>query len=324
MAVGYKDYYEALGVSRDAGQDEIRKAYRKLARKHHPDVSKDSGAEDKFKEINEAYEVLKDPEKRQRYDQLGANWQAGQEFRPPPGWETHFNFGSGFGQEHSFGGGAGGFSDFFEMLFGGQGFRQARGGPGAQAWHNFQQSGQNHEAILQISLEDAYHGDSKTISMQMPAVNAQGQVVHQSKTFDVKIPAGILPGQKIRLAGQGGEGSGGGRSGDLYLKVEIPPHPVYQLDGRDLITDLRVAPWEAALGAEIEVHTLSGRVTLKVPAGTQSGQKLRLRKRGMPNPKGAQGDLYVVVKIMVPKHLSDREKELFEQLRSASSFSPRR
>jgi curved DNA-binding protein len=323
MAVGYRDYYKTLGVSRKATQEEIQKAYRKLARKVHPDVNKDPGAEDKFKEITEAYEVLKDPEKRERYDQLGANWQAGQEFRPPPGWETRFNFDSGFGRGDAFGSEAGGFSDFFETLFGGQVFRQARGRPGAHAWHNMQQHGENHEAILSISLEDAFRGGVKTISMQMPTLTPQGQMVHQTKTLEVKIPAGIMPGQKIRLTGQGGEGAGGGRHGDLYLKVEIPPHPVYQLDGRDLIMDLKVAPWEAALGAEMEVETLSGRVTLKIPPGTQGGRKLRLRGKGMPNPKGVRGDLYAVVKIMVPRRLSEREKELFEQLQEASSYNPR-
>lgn len=324
MAVGYRDYYKTLGVARDATQEEIQKAYRKLARKLHPDVNKDPKAEEQFKEINEANEVLKDPEKRQRYDQLGADWQSGQEFRPPPDWESRFHFGSGFGQGQPFG--EGGFSDFFEMLFGAGGFRQGRGPAGAQAWHqqNFHQDGQNHEATLSITLEDAFHGGSKTITMQAPTVTAQGQVITQTRTLEVKIPAGILPGQKIRLAGQGGAGAGGGRRGDLYLKVEIPPHPVYQLNGRDLQMELKIAPWEAALGTEIELETLAGRVTLKIPPGTGSGRRLRLRGRGMPCSRGAGGDLYAVVKIMVPKRLSQQEKELFERLREVSSYNPRK
>ncbi len=328
MSVRYKDYYETLGVSRTASQEEIQRAYRKLARKYHPDVNKDKDAEERFKEINEAYEVLKDPEKRKAYDQLGSNWQAGQEFRPPPEWQTHFDFGSGMGENGFFwSDNSGGFSDFFEALFGGRRFaasRDRRSGPFSQGHQPFAQNGQDHEAVLQISLEEAFHGGRKTITMQTPTVTPEGRVVHDTRTFEVKIPAGILPGQKIRLAGQGGAGVGGGRKGDLYLKVEIPPHPVYQLNGRDLSMDLAVTPWEAALGAEIQVSTLSGPITLKVPAGTQSGQKLRLRGKGMPNPKGAAGDLYAIVKIMVPKRLTRKERELFEKLRQESTFNPRR
>lgn len=314
MAVKFKDYYEILGVPRTATQEEIQRAYRKLARKYHPDVNKEPGAEERFKEINEAYEVLKDPEKRKRYDQLGANWKAGQDFTPPPGWDVHFDFGpeTGKGFEDvifGFGGrgGSGGFSDFFEMLFG-----KARQAGGRTSGFTWVRDGADQEAIIRISLEDAYYGAQKVVTLP------QGQ-----KTYEVKIPAGILPGQKIRLAGQGEPGIGGGRSGDLYLKVEIEPHPVYRLEGRDLYMNLPVTPWEAALGGNVTVDTIGGTVTIRIPPGTQSGQKLRLRGKGMPNPKGSSGDLYAVVQIMVPKSLSDEERELFEKLREISRFNPR-
>jgi len=315
MAVKYKDYYEILGVPRTATQEEIQRAYRKLARKYHPDVNKEPGAEEKFKEINEAYEVLKDPEKRKRYDQLGAHWKTGQDFTPPPGWEVHFDFGPGAGKGvediiFGFGGrGSSGFSDFFEALFGGM----RRGQAGAEtSGFTRVRDGADQEATIRISLEDAYHGAQKIITLP-----------NSHKTYEVKIPAGILPGQKIRLAGQGEPGIGGGRSGDLYLKVEIEPHPVYRLEGRDLYMNLPIAPWEAALGGDVTVDTIAGPVTIRIPSGTQSGQKLRLKGKGMPNPKGAPGDLYAVVQIMVPKHLTAKERELFEKLRDISTFNPR-
>lgn len=323
MAVKFRDYYEVLGVSRNAGQEEIQRAYRKLARKYHPDVNKEPGAEEKFKEINEAYEVLKDPEKRAKYDQLGSHWRAGQDFRPPPGWDVHFDFGTGPGQQEFFWSGSGDFSDFFEMLFGGQGFRRAqaagRSRPGA-AWR---QPGADRHATLRITLEDAFHGAAKTIALQGMTTAIDGTVRPEVKSFEVKIPKGILPGQKIRLSGQGYEGVSGGPPGDLYLEAEIEPHPVYRLEGRDLYMDLPVTPWEAALGAEVSVTTLGGTFSLKVPSGSQSGQKLRLRGKGMPNPKGTAGDLYAVLKIVVPKKLTRDEKTLFEKLRDVSTFNPR-
>jgi curved DNA-binding protein len=327
MAVKFRDYYEVLGVDRAAKQEEIQRAYRKLARKFHPDVNKAPDAEDKFKELSEAYEVLKDPEKRQKYDQLGANWKDGQDFRPPPGWETHFDFGRGGGpgQTEFHWGGTGGFSDFFETLFGGQHARGAPfggmrgGGPGA----GWSQAGADQEATIRISLEDAFQGATKTITLQMQSVAADGQMSVQSKNYEVKIPKGILNGQKIRLAGQGGEGMGGGPRGDLYLKVELGPHALYDVEGRDLTLKLPITPWEAVLGAEVEVSTLSGPVTVKIPPGTQSGQKLRLKGKGMPHTKGAPGDLYVVIHIAVPKKPGDRERELFEELRKVSNFRPR-
>ncbi len=326
MAVKFRDYYEVLGVPRDASQQDIQRAYRKLARKYHPDVNKEPGAEEKFKEVSEAYEVLKDPEKRRKYDQLGAHWKEGQEFRPPPGWDVHFDFGGPGGESQFFWSESGGdFSDFFEMLFGSRGFRRARGaagrtGPGAGAWSR---PGADQEAVLSVSLEEAFRGTTKAITLQVPRATPDGRVVTDTRTLQVKVPPGILPGQRIRLAGQGSEGLGGGKRGDLYLKIQVEPHPVYRIEGRDLAMDLPVSPWEAALGTEMHLQTLSGPVTLKIPAGTQSGQKLRLRGKGMPNPKGTPGDLYAVVKIAVPRRLSKKERELFESLREASSFNPR-
>ncbi|MFP5213313.1 MAG: DnaJ C-terminal domain-containing protein [Acidobacteriota bacterium] len=338
MAVKFRDYYEVLGVGRTASQEEIQKAYRKLARKYHPDVNKAADAEDKFKELNEAYEVLKDPDKRQKYDELGQNWKAGQDFRPPPGWQSPFGYQGGRpgGTEFhwSSGGDTGGFSDFFEMFFGGGGgqrsaFRGAGGfgggpqGRSGRAGMGWQEAGSDQEATIRISLEDAFHGATKTITLQTQNVTPQGQIAVQEKSYDVKIPAGIMPGQKIRLGGQGGEGVGGGARGDLYLKVEIDSHPVFSLNDRDLTVNLDIAPWEAVLGAEVQVPTLSGAVSMKVPPGSQSGRKLRLRGKGMPNPKGSAGDLYVVMRVVVPRKPSERERELYEELRKASSFNPR-
>ncbi len=326
MAVKYRDYYEVLGVPRTASQEDIQKAYRKLARKYHPDVNKAKDAEERFKEVGEAYEVLKDPEKRSKYDQLGENWKDGQEFRPPPGWESQFGFGRGAGGTEfrwSTGGG-GDFSDFFETLFGGMGgFRDAFGRGRTAQEPRWRQAGADQEAIIRIRLEDAFHGSTKSITLQSQTTSPTGQITVQEKNYEVKIPAGIMSGQKIRLAGQGGEGIGGGPRGDLYLKVEIDPHPVYRVEGRDLYMDLAITPWEAALGTELQVSTLAGPVTMKIPGGTQTGQKLRLRGKGMPNPKGAHGNLYAVITIQVPKKPTERERELFEELRRVSRFNPR-
>ena len=328
MAVKYRDYYEILGIKRDAPQEDVQRAYRKLARKYHPDVNKASNAEEKFKEINEAHEVLKDPEKRKLYDQLGQNWKSGQDFRPPPGWETQFNYGKGggAGQTEFEWGGPGGFSDFFESMFGGRGFRQARGGASQGGFGRgtvWRQAGADQETTIRISLEEAFRGGIKPIILQSQVMNPLGQLEVNERRYEVKIPPGILPGQRIRLTGQGQEGTGGGPSGDLYLKVEIEPHPVFKLDGRNLYMDVPVAPWEAVLGSEVRVSTISGNVDLKIPPGTQSGQKLRLREKGMPNPKGAPGDLYATVVVKVPPHPSDKERELFEELKKSSDFNPR-
>jgi curved DNA-binding protein len=327
MAVKFKDYYEILNVPRTATPDEIQSAYRKLARKYHPDVSKEAGAEDKFKELGEAYEVLRDTEKRKKYDELGADWKAGQEFRAPPDWETHFQHGRAAepGQTEFRWSGGGNFSDFFEMLFGGRGFEDAlhRGGAHDRGGAVWRQRGQDQEATLQITLEDAYHGTTKAFTLQTQTLTPEGQIATSGKSYEVRIPPGILPGQKIRLSGQGREGVEGGAHGDLYLRIELLPHPRYRLEGRDLYLELPIAAWEAALGAEIQLVTLSGSVNLKVPAGTHSGQKLRLRGKGMPNARGTPGDLYVVVSIQVPRTLSEKEQQLYEELKRASTFNPR-
>jgi len=325
MAVQYKDYYKILGISRDASKDEIQRAYRKLARKFHPDLNKEAGSEEKFKEINEAYEVLKDPAKREKYDQFGSNWQQGDNFQPPPGWQYRSDFGRGQqGPQESFfwSSDGGAYSDFFEALFGGRFHENVKGAQGGQPF-SINRRGSDHEAVLRISLEEAFRGGTKTITMQSTGPGMDGNLSSREKRYDVKIPPGIMPGQKIRLSGQGGKGSGSGGSGDLYLKVEIEPHPRFRLEGYDLYTELAITPWEAALGAQIDVQTLDETVTLKVPPGTQSGQKLRLRAKGMPNPKGWRGDLYAVMKIKVPKKLSKKERQLFEELTKVSSFNPR-
>lgn len=315
----YKDYYQIIGVSRTATADEIKRAYRKLARKYHPDVSKEVKAEDKFKEVQEAYEVLKDPEKRAAYDQLGTRWQAGQEFRPPPDW--------GRGFEHSRGnpGGDADFSDFFSSLFGARspfsGSGGARGDFG-QSGHAGQ-SGRDHVARIEIAIQDAFHGGSQTIELQSPELASDGQVVVKPRKLKVALPAGVVEGQQIRLAGQGSAGIGRGRSGDLYLEITFKKDPMFQAEGRDITLTLPIAPWEAALGATVETPTLGGAVDLRVPAGTESGQRMRLKGRGLPNPNGTAGDQYVVFKIVAPPANSDRVRELYEQLRRETTFDPR-
>ena len=329
MAVKFRDYYEVLGVSRTATQEDIQRAYRKLARKYHPDVNKAADAEEKFKQLNEAHEVLKNPDNRSKYDQLGEHWQSGQDFRPPPGWESQFGGGAGGQGAHGYsefqwGGGGEGFSDFFETLFGGgRQSRQAGGAAGARGARMRRQAGEDQEASVTISLEDAYRGATKSITLTTRVMSPQGMTSVQEKNYDVKIPAGILSGQKVRLSGQGGEGLGGGPRGDLYLKLEIEPHSRYILDGRDISMVLPVSPWEAVLGAEVRVESIAGTVTLKIPPGTQGGKKLRMRGKGMPNLKGVAGDFYVVVQIATPSNPSPREVELFEELKKVSTFNPR-
>jgi curved DNA-binding protein len=319
MAVEYKDYYKTLGVSRDASREDINRAYRKLARKYHPDLNKEAGAEEKFKEINEAYEVLKDPDKRKKYDQLGSRWQEGQDFRPPPGWDFHFEKRPD-GRSQQFYSKGDVFSDFFESLFGGAFHQGPRTTDSREPFTGGRRSA-NHETTLRISLEEAYRGGTKFITLESQHVSTDGNISVQPKRLEIKIPRGILQGQKIRLAGQGG--MEGRTDGDLYLKIEIDPHPRFRLEGRHLHTDLALTPWEAALGGQVQVPSLDGSVTLTVPKGTQSGQKLRLKGKGMPNPKGVAGDLYVTAKIKVPKRLSRKERELYEKMRKVSSFNPR-
>lgn len=308
MSSKYVDYYKVLGVSKDISQNDMQRAYRKLARKYHPDVNKDPGAEDKFKEISEAYEVLKDPEKRKMYDELGPNWQQGQDFRTPPGWENvHFNFGSG--------GDAGGFSDFFNDLFGGR-----RSRPGARSFYS--SMGSDQETVLSLTIEEAYSGGKKSLQFTTTELSPQGMPTPKLKTLDVNIPKGVLEGQKIRLAGQGGAGSGGGAAGDLYLKVTIESHPVYKLNGRDIYMDLKVSPWEAALGTSVSLSILGGSVSVKVPQGSSSGKKMRLKGKGFPAKKG-RGDLYLIIKIVLPLTITPDEKKLFKELADVSKFNPR-
>lgn len=318
MPVTFQDYYDTLGVSRTATQDEIQAAYRKLARKHHPDVSKAAGAEEKFKQVGEAYEVLKDPEKRKKYDALGQNWKTGQEFNPPPGWQSYGGGQRPGGVEYDFGSGAD-FSDFFEQIFGGGGFGGERSRRTA-----YRARGQDVEAELSIPLEDAYRGATRTISLRRPQVSPDGQVREETQSYEVKIPAGSGDGTVLRLSGQGGAGVGGAEAGDLFVRIRIAPHHTFTLRDRDLTVEVPVAPWEAALGAEIPVPTLDGNMETKLPAGTGCGKKLRLRGQGMPDRKGARADLYASIRIEVPKHLTDKERELWEELRDTSDFDPRR
>ncbi len=296
MALAYTDYYEVLGVPRDADQDAIRSAYRKLARKLHPDLNSDNDAEERFKELGEAYEVLSDPEKRERYDRLGANWREQQQEAPDANFEEFF-------ADQGFGGGDTRFQfsdDLFERLFGGF----AGGGPGGRTVGPLR--GYDREALLELSLEDALEGGRRRLTLDHHEI-------------DVNFPAGVRDGQLIRLAGQGGAGRDGGSPGDLYLRIALKPHPTFRRRGdADLDIDLAVAPWQAALGATVSVQTPSGTAQIRVPAGSSSGRRLRLRGRGLPKSGGGSGDLHAVVKIIVPKHLTDHERELYEQLAKSS------
>ncbi len=331
MSVEYKDYYKILGISKSASKEDISKAYKKLARKYHPDLNQgDKKAEEKFKEVNEAHEVLKDPEKRRLYDQLGPNWQHGQNFQRPPGFENaHFTFGGPGGARFE----GSGFSDFFETLFGGGGAFSAGGttfgaggNPFGGAGNPFEggafggsqfsrpRKGRDVEAALSLTLEEAFHGGKKSLTLQ----GSQGQ---PPRAFEVNIPAGVKNGARVRLAGQGDPGAGG-PAGDMFLKVNILPHPQFTLDDTDIIYDLRLAPWEAVLGCKARIPTLSGAVELSIAPGTGSGKKLRLRGRGMGSG-ASKGDQIVRVGIAVPETLTDEEKSLWEKLRSISGFTAR-
>lgn len=312
----YKDYYKILGVERTASDEEIKKAYRKLARKYHPDVSKEKDAEEKFKEVNEANEVLSDPEKRKAYDQLGY-YQPGQEFRPPPGWEQQF----GQGTQFDFSGMD--FGDLFAQMFGGgMGGGRRRGSQGFGA--GFAQSGQDFEMNLEITLEEAYAGAEKSLQVEVPEPSPQGFMVRVPKTIKLRVPKGATDGQRLRVPGKGGSGMHGGRAGDLYLNIRVMPHRWFRPSGHDLYLDVPLTPWEAALGATVEIPTMEGSVRLKVKPGSRSGQKMRLAGKGLPIPKDGHGDLYAVFQIFTPPELSERERELFEGLAKESPFNPRR
>jgi len=320
----FKDYYKTLGVARDASPDEIKSAYRKLARKYHPDVSKEPQAEARFKDISEASEVLRDPEKRAAYDAAGAQWErqqaagaagAGrpQDFQPPPGWDTGFEFSGG--EEDLFGGAD--HSDFFEALFG----RAARAGRAGARRPDVQMAGQDHHAKVMIDLEDAFHGAQRSISLRMPALDDEGRGVLRERTLDVNIPKGIREGQHLRLAGQGGPGLGSGPAGDLFLEIVFKPHPRYRVDGRDVYVDLPLAPWEAALGAAVGAATPDGEVELTIPPGSAAGRKLRLKGRGIPGQP--PGDLYVVLAIALPPAADAKARAAYQAFAQAFEFDPR-
>ncbi len=346
MAVKYKDYYEILGVSRTASDDEIKKAFRKLARKYHPDVAKDKKeAEAKFKEINEAYEVLSDKEKRKRYDELGPNWKSGADFRPPPGWENFGGFrrggaggrpGAGGDYEFQFGGT--GFSDFFEQLFGSMGRGGRTGGFGGRGFEQESERGEDLQGDIMVTLEEAMKGSVRTISVNRavlceecggsgvrgntmcPMCHGSGQV-ERKEQFQVRIPAGVAEGQKLRVPGRGQHGGGG--AGDLFLRVRFAKHPDFRIEGHDLIYESEIAPWEAVLGVQLSVPTVDGRVNIKIPPGTQSGQRLRLKGRGLANREGGRGDLFVEVRVQTPEQVSEHERTLWEQLARESKWNPR-
>src|SRR5579871_326096 len=308
----YKDYYAALGVARDASEQQIKQAYRKLARKYHPDVSKEADAEARFKEVAEAYQTLKDPQKRAAYDQLGSH-RPGEEFRPPPNWQEQWQGSSAevssFAEQMDL-------SDLFAHL--GAGFAR-----GASARANRSMPGRDFEVPVAISIEQAYAGTQIDLDLAMPEYDERGRLRQVPQSFRARIPKGATEGQRLRLAGKGGRGFNGGRNGDLYLDISLRPHPIYRAAGHDLFLDLPLAPWEAVLGTSVEVPTPGGAVRLKVPAGTQAAQQLRLPRRGLPRPHGEPGDLYAIVSIVVPREVSDRERALYRELSEVGNFDPR-
>ncbi|MBM9614302.1 DnaJ domain-containing protein [Desulfobulbus rhabdoformis] len=307
----YKDYYKILGVERDASQDQIKQSYRKLARKYHPDINKEASAENTFKDIGEAYEVLKDPEKRAAYDQFGANWQEGQNFDPPPNWDAGFEFrGAGYT-----GADASEFSDFFESLFG----RTQQSGP---RQYTFRMQGEDQHAKILISLQDAYAGGQRTITLNRQVINQQGQIQMQPHTLNLTIPKGILEGQRIRLEGQGMPGHGGAPAGDLYLEIAFEEDRIFHAEKRDVHLSLPVTPWEAALGASVTVPTLGGKVQLKIPAGSQGGNKLRLKGRGLSTPTQS-GDQIVTLRIVVPEAKTEEQRALYEEMAKKLPTHPR-
>ena len=305
----FTDYYKVLGVDRDATAGEIKTAYRKLARKYHPDVNKDVDSEEKFKEIGEAYEVLKDTEKRAAYDQLGSQWKQGQDFRPPPEWDNGFEFSHGVGDDGA------AYSDFFESIFGSGhgGFKSRQAG--------YRGRGQDHHARILIDIEDAYTGAKRDITLHAPQIDENGRVSTRERSLRVAIPKGVQEGQHIRLAGQGMPGSGGAKAGDLYLQIGFHSHNLYKVDGRDVYLELPVAPWEAALGAKLKLPTPAGAVNLNIPEGSQSGRKMRLKGRGIP--ASTPGDMFVTLRIVLPQVKTEEDREIYRQMQSKLDFNPR-
>jgi curved DNA-binding protein len=314
----FKDYYQTLDLKKDASQDEIKRAYRKLARKLHPDVNKSHDAEEKFKEIGEAYEVLQDPEKRAAYDKFGSDWQAGQDFKPPPNWDAGFEFsGGGFTQAD-----ASQFSDFFESLFGRQtGSSHAR--PDSRSHGTFHARGQDVHAKIVINLEDSYQGTQQSITLSRPVVDQNGHVSTSPHTITLSIPKGIIEGQQIRLEGQGGHGSGQAGAGDLFLEIAFAPHRIFTMEKRDVHLSLPVTPWEAALGATVSVPTLGGTVELKIPPGSQSGKKLRLKGRGLSSTT-LSGHQYVTLTIVTPEPVTEAQKKIYEEMARLMPTNPRK
>ncbi|MGB4811448.1 MAG: DnaJ C-terminal domain-containing protein [Methylophilaceae bacterium] len=302
----FKDYYQVLGVEKAATAEEIKKAYRKLARKYHPDVSKEPDAEARMKEVNEANEVLSDAEKRAAYDQLGSRHQNGQDFQPPPNWDAGFEYSGG---EQS----GADFSEFFANLFS----QQARG----RKTSGHQMRGEDHHAKVLIDLQDVYQGATRTITLNKPQTSEQGRVVMKEHVLNVRIPKGIKEGQRIRLNGQGSAGFGGAPAGDLYLELQFKPNKNYRVDGLDVYATVPVTPWEAALGATIEVPTLSGNVQLKVPAGSQTGRKLRLKARGIPATQ--PGDFYVLLEVVLPPADTEQARQIYQTMARELPFNPR-
>lgn len=307
----YKDYYKTLGVDRNATQEVIKKTYRKLASKFHPDVSKEKNAEERFKQIGEAYEVLKDPEKRSAYDQLGSQWKSGQEFRPPPGWNNGFEFSSkGYSQGENTR-----FGEFFESLFG-----RGRKSP-SQRQYNHKVQQKDHHTKIAIDLIDAYQGANRRITLHTPVQNKNGLIQNNKRVLNVRIPKGIKQGQRIRLVGQGMPGIGGSQKGDLYLEVEFKPHPVFSITDRDVHLDLPVTPWEAALGATVKIPTPDGAVELKIPPSSKQGNRIRLKERGIPG--SPPGHFYVTLQIVLPTADTEKAKNIYQNMAQELAFNPR-
>lgn len=304
----YKDYYAILGVEKNADAEAIKKAYRKLAHKYHPDVSKEPKAEEKFKEVAEAYETLKDPEKRAAYDRLGSH-RPGQDFRPPPDWQRQYGD-SAFSFEDI------DLSDLFAGFGGGRFRARSHHGPASMA-------GEDYEVALHLTLDEAFRGTEVELNLSMPEYDERGRLRRVPRTLKTRVPKGVTDGQRLRVSGKGGKGFNGGRAGDLYLNIVLHPHPLFRVTDRDLYLDLPLAPWEAVLGTTVDVPTPGGAVRLKVPPGTQAGQKLRLGGRGLPKPQGGQGDFYAIVQIVVPGVVNERERPLYRQLADSASFNPR-